>query len=72
MIFYVQAYHRDLLVHKASPGAATTHHQLVLPGTSLAGKNPGKRSSKRGKGEKRSGSKRHRKVAAGNKDSSSF
>lgn len=70
--FVIQAYHRDLLVHKASPGAATTHHQLVLPGTSLAGKNPGKRSSKRGKGEKRSGSKRHRKVAAGNKDSSSF
>lgn len=72
VIFYGQAYHRDLLVHKASPGAATTHHQVVLPGTSLAGKNPGKRSSKRGKGEKRSGSKRHRKVAAGNKDSSSF
>ncbi|GAY47849.1 hypothetical protein CUMW_107420 [Citrus unshiu] len=70
--FVIQAYHRDLLVHKASPGAATMHHQLVLPGTSLAGKNPGKRSSKRGKGEKRSGSKRHRKVAAGNKDSSSF
>lgn len=72
MIFYVQAYHRDLLVHKASLGAVTTHHQLVLPGTSLAGKNPGKRSSKHGKGEKRSGSKRHRKVAAGTKDSSSF
>ncbi|KAH9650679.1 putative tRNA (met) cytidine acetyltransferase [Citrus sinensis] len=70
--FVIQAYHRDLLVHKVSPGAATMHHQLVLPGTSLAGKNPGKRSSKRGKGEKRSGSKRHRKVAAGNKDSSSF
>ncbi|KAH9650680.1 putative tRNA (met) cytidine acetyltransferase [Citrus sinensis] len=64
VIFYGQAYHRDLLVHKVSPGAATMHHQLVLPGTSLAGKNPGKRSSKRGKGEKRSGSKRHRKVAA--------
>lgn len=59
-------------MHKASPGAAATHRQLVLPGTSLAGKYTGKKSSRRGKGDKRSGFKRHRKVAAGSKGSSSF
>ncbi|KAJ4726317.1 Inner membrane protein oxaA [Melia azedarach] len=72
--FVIQAYHRDILEQMASPGAAKTQHSLALPGTSFAGKNTRKKSSfsKRGKGNKRSSSRHHRKVTVGNKDPSSF
>ncbi|KAF8413873.1 hypothetical protein HHK36_001867 [Tetracentron sinense] len=76
--FVVQAYHRDLLEHMAPPVAAVIH-----PLPALANKPPGKSllindgrvvripvrkiPTKRGR-DKRSGSRRHRKAAAGSRD----
>ncbi|KAL5802867.1 hypothetical protein ACOSQ4_031172 [Xanthoceras sorbifolium] len=71
--FVIQAYHRELLEHMAPPPprVARTRYPQVPPDTNLG--NPRKKTpARRGKGDKKSGSKRHRKIVAGNKDNNSF
>ncbi|KAK8647891.1 hypothetical protein V6N13_121615 [Hibiscus sabdariffa] len=60
-----QAYHRDLL----ETFAAVTRHPPALP--SIRGRTPGKRVTRRGR-DRRSGSRRRRKNAAGNRDINLF
>lgn len=49
------------------PRVARTQNPRVLPDTNVG--NPRKKSpARRGRGDKKSGSKRHRKIVAGNKD----
>ncbi|KAK2639025.1 hypothetical protein Ddye_026820 [Dipteronia dyeriana] len=67
--FVIQAYHRDLLEHMAPPPprVARTQYPRVPPDTNV-GNSRKKSPARRGKGDKKSGSKRHRKIVAGNKD----
>ncbi|XP_021287724.1 uncharacterized protein LOC110419144 [Herrania umbratica] len=69
--FVIQAYHRDLLEQMPPPVAAVTQLPPALPNINTRGRTPGKRIPRHGR-DKRSGSRRHRKVAAGNRDSNSF
>ncbi|KAJ0103707.1 hypothetical protein Patl1_04673 [Pistacia atlantica] len=64
--FVKQAYHRDVLEQMAPP-AANTQLPIHLPvGGNVTGSNLVRR--RRGKKDKKSGSKRHHKVSAGNKN----
>ncbi|XWS52066.1 hypothetical protein CRYUN_Cryun11dG0035400 [Craigia yunnanensis] len=69
--FVIQAYHRDLLEQMPPPVAAEAQLPPALPNINLRGRTPGKRIPRHGR-DKRSGSRRHRKAAAGNRDSNSF
>ncbi|XVF70202.1 hypothetical protein PTKIN_Ptkin11bG0142100 [Pterospermum kingtungense] len=69
--FVIQAYHRELLEQMPPPVAAVAQLLPVLPNINIRGKPPGKRIPRHGK-DRRSGSRRHRKAAAGNRDSNSF
>lgn len=69
--FVIQAYHRDLLEQMPPPVAAVGHLPQVLPNINMRGKPPGKRIPRHGR-DRRSGSRRHRKAAAGNRDNNSF
>lgn len=64
-LFYVQAYHRDVLEKMAPPTAITQLPSNLPVATNVIGGNPVRR--RRPKKEKKSGSKRNRKVFAGNK-----
>ncbi|XP_022753255.1 uncharacterized protein LOC111301682 isoform X3 [Durio zibethinus] len=69
--FVIQAYHRDLLEQMPPPVAAVTQIPLALTNINTRGRTPGKKIPRHGR-DKRSGSRRHRKAAAGNRDSNSF
>lgn len=71
VILSSQAYHRDLLEQMPPPVAAVGHLPQVLPNINMRGKPPGKRIPRHGR-DRRSGSRRHRKAAAGNRDNNSF
>ncbi|KAA8523905.1 hypothetical protein F0562_010328 [Nyssa sinensis] len=74
--FVIQAYHRDLLEHMAPPAGTIIHRPSTvvhrpppLIRENAAGRIPVKKNPvKRGKGEKRSGPRRHRKVITGSRD----
>ncbi|OMO73313.1 hypothetical protein COLO4_27170 [Corchorus olitorius] len=66
-----QAYHRDLLEHMPPPVATMTQLPQALPVISTRGKTPGRRIPRHGR-DRKSGSRRHRKAAAGNRDNNSF
>lgn len=62
--FVIQTYHRDLLEHMPPPSVSNV--RPVLPSANTYGKTPvGKKASTRRRRERKSGSKRHRKVNAG-------
>ncbi|XVF70242.1 hypothetical protein PTKIN_Ptkin11bG0145100 [Pterospermum kingtungense] len=69
--FVIQAYHRELLEQMPPPVAAVAQLPPVLPNINIRGKPPGKRIPRHGR-DRRSGSRRHRKAAAGNRDGNSF
>ncbi|XVE80136.1 hypothetical protein DITRI_Ditri14bG0115200 [Diplodiscus trichospermus] len=69
--FVIQGYHRDLLEQMPPPVAAVAQLPPALPNISIRGRTPGKRIPKHGR-DKRSGSRRHRKAAVGNRDSNLF
>lgn len=73
LYFYVQAYHRDLLEQMAPPVAVISHPRPrprprpALVRGNMARRPPVKKGPiRRGRGERRSGSRRHRKVVPGN------
>ncbi|KAK2968449.1 hypothetical protein RJ640_004455 [Escallonia rubra] len=67
--FVLQAYHRDLLEQMAPPARGyASHPPPALVRGSAAGRTPVKKNPIRRKGDKRSVSRRHRKVIAGNRD----
>ncbi|KHG28984.1 Putative tRNA (Met) cytidine acetyltransferase [Gossypium arboreum] len=63
--FVIQSYHRDLLEQMPPPVPAVVRRPPALPNT--RGKTPGKRIPRRGR-DRRSGSRRHRKAAASNRE----
>ncbi|KAF5728307.1 Inner membrane protein oxaA [Tripterygium wilfordii] len=71
--FVIQTYHRDLLEQMSPPPPPKVHSLRNTPplASSSAGRSSGKNPARRTK-VKRSGSRRHRKASAGNRDSSSF
>ncbi|XVF18836.1 hypothetical protein REPUB_Repub11eG0057100 [Reevesia pubescens] len=69
--FVIQGYHRDLLEQMPPPVAAVAQLPPTLPNINIRGRTPGKRIPRHGR-DKRSGSRRHRKAAAGNRDSNFF
>ncbi|XVF04225.1 hypothetical protein REPUB_Repub05bG0064000 [Reevesia pubescens] len=66
--FVIQAYHRDLLERMPPPVAAVTQLPPALPNI-MRGRTQGKRIPRHGRDKR---SRRHRKAAAGNRDSSFF
>lgn len=68
----MQAYHRDLLEQRAHMTVVRSraHPPLALVRDSSSSKPPVRRPPKRGKGERKSNSRRHRKVGSGSKGSS--
>lgn len=81
--FVYQAYHRDLLEHMAPPPPVVhpPPRDVVIPGNrrgavipeNVAGRIPARKNPpKRGRGERRSGSRRHRKVGPGFRDNNSI
>ncbi|GMI85321.1 hypothetical protein like AT1G53040 [Hibiscus trionum] len=64
--FVIQAYHRDLLEHMPPP-VAVIRRPPALPNTNVRGRNQGKRIPRRGR-DRRSGSRRHRRTSAGNRE----
>ncbi|GKV38327.1 hypothetical protein SLEP1_g46249 [Rubroshorea leprosula] len=72
--FVIQAYHRDLLEQMAPPPpvAAGTQHSQALSNIHAAGKTPGRRTPPRHGRDRRSGSRRHRKAAAGNRENTAI
>lgn len=72
--FVIQTYHRDLLEHMPAPPPPrrVIHPPPALPTSNTAGRTPVKKNvPKRGRADKRSGSRRHRKVVAGSKETNS-
>ncbi|GAB4846425.1 hypothetical protein Ancab_025430 [Ancistrocladus abbreviatus] len=77
--FVIQAYHRELLEHMRPPALPVTVRDQPPPRTpsmvvrdNTARRNPGRKTpAKRGR-DRRSGSKHHRKVSVGNRDTNSF
>lgn len=67
--FVVQVYHRDLMMSMAPPIAVAAENSLAVSQGKLTGRNPAGRKipPKHGR-DKRSGSRRHRKVVASNRD----
>ncbi|CAN4104180.1 unnamed protein product [Withania somnifera] len=63
--FVIQAYHRDVLEQRAHMTVVRSH-----PPRAIRDKYTGKRPQKRGKGERKSNSRRHRRVRAGSRGSS--
>ena len=53
------------------PVAAVAQFPPALPNINIRGRTPGKRIPRHGR-DKRSGSRRHRKAAGGNRDGNSF
>uniref|UniRef100_A0A5B7BDK8 TOD1/MUCI70 glycosyltransferase-like domain-containing protein n=1 Tax=Davidia involucrata TaxID=16924 RepID=A0A5B7BDK8_DAVIN len=67
--FVIQAYHRDLLEQMAPPAGAIIHRPPAVIRENTAGRTPVKKNPiRRGRGERRSGSRRHRKVVTGSRD----
>lgn len=68
----MQAYHRDLLEQRAHMTVVRSraHPPPALVRDSSSSKPPVRRPPKRGKGERKSNSRRHRKVGSGSKGSS--
>lgn len=83
LIFGIQAYHRDLLEHMAPPPPVVhpPPRDVVIPGNrqgavipeNVAGRTPARKNPpKRGRGERRSGARRHRKVGPSFRDNNSI
>ncbi|XP_011029487.1 PREDICTED: uncharacterized protein LOC105129212 [Populus euphratica] len=68
--FVIQAYHKDLLDQMPPPVAPAIHHPLPLHRDSSSGRSSGK-NSRRGR-DRRSGSRQHRKAAAGIREKQAF
>uniref|UniRef100_M1AX80 TOD1/MUCI70 glycosyltransferase-like domain-containing protein n=2 Tax=Solanum TaxID=4107 RepID=M1AX80_SOLTU len=70
--FVIQAYHRDLLEQRAHMTVVRSHAHPppAFVRDSSSSKPPVRRPPKRGKGERKSNSRRHRKVGSGSKGSS--
>lgn len=67
--FVIQAYHRDLLEHMAPPAGLISHPPPAVVYQNMAERTRVKKNPiRRGRGDKRPGSRRHRKVVAGNRD----
>ncbi|PPS08067.1 hypothetical protein GOBAR_AA12580 [Gossypium barbadense] len=68
--FVIQAYHRDLLEHMPPP-VAVIRRPPALPNIITRGRNQGKKIPRHGR-DRRSGSRRHHKASAGNRESNIF
>ncbi|KAJ7981744.1 Inner membrane protein oxaA [Quillaja saponaria] len=64
--FVIQAYHRDLLEHMPPSAPAVIRYPPAMPNN--INRSQKKNPPRRGRGDRRSGSKRHRKVAIGSRD----
>nr|GMC72548.1 uncharacterized protein LOC109188334 [Ipomoea batatas]GMC76644.1 uncharacterized protein LOC109188334 [Ipomoea batatas]GME02714.1 uncharacterized protein LOC109188334 [Ipomoea batatas] len=70
--FVLQAYHRDLLEQRAQEATVRIHSHpppaLVRDRSAVAVKSSARKSPRRGRGDRKSGSRRHRKIGAGKRN----
>nr|GLL22667.1 uncharacterized protein LOC109188334 [Ipomoea trifida] len=68
----LQAYHRDLLEQRAQEATVRIHSHpppaLVRDRSAVAVKSSARKSPRRGRGDRKSGSRRHRKIGAGKRN----
>jgi len=68
----LQAYHRDLLEQRAQEATVRIHSHpppaLVRDRSAVAVKSSARKSPRRGRGDRKSGSRRHRKIGAGRRN----